>query len=76
MKTALIFWSFCIKTKGQRDKNSLDFLVPLNRFFSVPLLQRDFVSRCSRHTAGTTQSCIKTKEKEKDKQPFLSELGF
>ncbi len=62
--------------KRKREINILNLLFPLERFFSVPLLQRDFVSRCSRHTSGTTLSCIKAKEKEKDKQPFLSESEF
>jgi hypothetical protein len=50
-----------------KNENSLDFLFPLEKLFSLPLLQRDFVSRCSRHASGTAQSCIKAKEK--DKQP-------
>ncbi len=58
-----------------KNENSLDFLVPLEKFFSVPLLQRDFVSRCSLHASGTAQSCIKTKgQRDKNSLDLLFPL--
>jgi hypothetical protein len=62
--TAEAFFCYFFAAAGKKlreNRNSFDSLFPLERLFSVPLLQRDFVSRCSRHASGTAQSCIKTK---------------